>query len=357
MKARLLIVSSLALGALSLSLGAERTESTTRPTDIRRGVDMSVPREERAKHFYENAIRKVEPSLVGMPERLPQYVDLFKREFVEDPRTFAFDVKATKTGDAVAVSGWVEFDEHRKALGQFLGYLGFSKVNEEALENVPGPAMCETAYAIVGNSPCFVYDKPAGQRENLTQALPGDGLFLLRDNHDGTFLCHAADGYVGYVEAAKVRRVDGDAFDKHLQSRPRSADADTRIETAIAAAMKLQGTKYVWGGRTPDGIDCSGLVHTAFRAAGVNLPRDADQQSLVGTLVATRWHTSSLRRGDVLFFLGKRGTVSHTGIYLGDGKFIEATDPVVKITPLDEIPAGKDRARDETLCFGKRVLE
>ena len=87
------------------------------------------------------------------------------------------------------------------------------------------------------------------------------------------------------------------------------------------------------------------------------MPRDADQQSLVGTLVATRWHQSSLARGDVLFFLNRRGTISHTAIYLGDGKFIEAAEPVVKITRLDDIPPGKDKARGDSLCFAKRVLE
>jgi cell wall-associated NlpC family hydrolase len=98
-------------------------------------------------------------------------------------------------------------------------------------------------------------------------------------------------------------------------------------------------------------------VHAAFRAAGVSMPRDADQQSLVGTLVATRWHRSSLRRGDVLFFLGRRGTISHTAIFLGDGKFIEATSPVVTVNDLEKVPPGRDKARWETLCFAKRVFE
>jgi cell wall-associated NlpC family hydrolase len=76
---------------------------------------------------------------------------------------------------------------------------------------------------------------------------------------------------------------------------------------------------------TKDGVDCSGLVYTAFRSQGIRLPRDADQQALTGRLVATRWHRSSLRRGDVLFFLGRRGTIHHTAIYLGNNEILEAT--------------------------------
>jgi hypothetical protein len=329
------------------------------PGEIRRGVETGGSREDRARRAYERVIRKIEPGLVGTPDRLPQYLELFKREFVEDTRTFAFNVAAAASGagGAVEVTGWVEFPEHEKALKDFLGCLGFKDVSTAGLEIVPGPALRERAFAIVGESPVYVYDKAAAPRETLTEALPGDGLFVLRDAGNGSLLCHAADGYVGYVEAAKVKRVDGAAFDDHLRSRPAGADRSARIETAIAAAEKLMGTKYVWGGRTSGGIDCSGLVHAAFRAAGVYMPRDADQQSLVGTLVATRWHRSSLQRGDVLFFLGRRGNISHTGIYLGDGKFIEAASPAVKVSELNVVQPGRDKARGDTLCFAKRVFE
>jgi cell wall-associated NlpC family hydrolase len=350
----------LGLAALAQGEGADvgdESGATAKPAEIRRGVEMGASREERSRRFYERVIRKVEPSGIGDPAKLPQYVELFKREFVEDTRTFAFNVTATAAdGGAVATSGWVEFDEHRNAMGQFLGHLGFKDVKNE-LQTLPDPALGDEAYAVVGDAPVFVYDKPAAPRETLTEALPGDGLFLLKDVGNGVFLCHVADGYVGYVEAAKVRPVSGPAFDAHLASRPASADRDQRVETAIAAAEKLLGTKYVWGGRTPAGIDCSGLVHTAFRAAGVSMPRDADQQSLVGSLVGTRWHRSALRRGDVLFFLGRRGTISHTGIYLGDGKFIEAAEPAVKVSELEKIREGRDKSRGDSLCFAKRVFE
>ena len=369
MNTRLVLGSTAAVGiALLVSLpfargeGADAGNGTTgagtRAPEIRRGVETDGSREDRTRRAYERVIRKVEPTLVGIPDRLPQYLDLFKREFVEDTRTFAFDVTATAGADgSVALAGWVEFAEHEKALKDFLGYLGFKDLRTDRLAVLPGPALADNAFAVVGDAPVYVYDKPATPRETLTEALPGDALFLLRDPGDGTLLCHAADGYVGYVDAAKVKRVGSSAFDEHLRSRPSSPDRAAKIETAIAAAEKLMGTKYVWGGRTSAGIDCSGLVHAAFRAAGVNLPRDADQQSLVGTLVATRWHRSSLRRGDVLFFLGRRGTISHTGLYLGDGKFIEATSPVVTVTDLNRVPPGRDKARGDSLCFAKRVFE
>lgn len=334
----------------------------TRPAEVRRGIELRGSREERSRRVYEAAIRKVEPSLVGDPSRLGMYLELFKREFVEDPRTFAINLSATADAEKrLTTSGWVEFDEHRKALGEFLKHLGFI-VASDGVELLPDAKLGDDArFAIATGDACFIYDKPAGLRETFTQCLPGDPLFVLKDVGDGILLCHAGDGYVGYVAASQLRRVSGEAFDAHLRSRPSSADREARIDRAIATATKLLGTKYVWGGRTSAGIDCSGLVHESYRAAGVSLPRDADQQSLAGTLIATRWHRSSLQRGDVLFFLGRRGTISHTALYIGDGKYIEAVEPAARISTFDEVVPARDgregRRRGENFCFAKRVLE
>jgi cell wall-associated NlpC family hydrolase len=353
----LTVLSIVSIGPVRAADAPAEPDSATRPAEVRRGVELVGSREQRARLVYEAAIRKIEPSLVGDPNRLPQYLELFKREFVEDPRTFAINLSATSDANKnVSTAGWVEFEEHRHTLVEFLVRLGFTVAND-GVEQLPDPKLGDERFAIATGDACFVYDKPAGLRETFTQCLPGDPLFVLKDVGDGILLCHAGDGYVGYVDAAQLRRVSGEAFDEHLRSRPVSSDRDARIERVIDTAMKFLGTKYVWGGRTSAGIDCSGLVHESFRAAGVSLPRDADQQYLAGTLVATRWHRSSLRRGDILFFLGRRGRVAHTAIYLGEGKYIEAAEPVVRISTFDEIPPGKDRPRHGSFCFAKRVLE
>ena len=125
----------------------------------------------------------------------------------------------------------------------------------------------------------------------------------------------------------------------------------------LNTADSYVGVKYVWGGTTPDGCDCSGLVRQAFRSIKVNLPRDADQQALVGRLVGTRWYRAGLRRGDTLYFLGHNGQIHHTALYIGDGKFIEATEPVAKISSFDSDDPQYSERRDKSFCFAKRVLE
>ena len=86
-------------------------------------------------------------------------------------------------------------------------------------------------------------------------------------------------------------------------------------------AMSLLGVPYVYGGQSRGGTDCSGLVLQVFGPLGLNLPRQSAQQAQAGTPVAQ----ADLQAGDLLFFDTEgRGTVTHVGIYLGEGAFINA---------------------------------
>jgi len=88
-------------------------------------------------------------------------------------------------------------------------------------------------------------------------------------------------------------------------------------------AKFFKGGKYVWGGTTPKGFDCSGYVQYLYKKNNINLPRTAWAQSKKGIPVAK----NNLEKGDLLFFLTdkKRGIpVTHVGIYIGNGEFIHA---------------------------------
>lgn len=100
----------------------------------------------------------------------------------------------------------------------------------------------------------------------------------------------------------------------------------------LEKASTFEGVKYLWGGMSVRGIDCSGFVYTVFRLCGHTLPRDADQQFEVGTPV----ETEELRPGDLVFF-GKPNDITHVGIYKGDGDFIHASSGGgVLVSPLFE---------------------
>jgi cell wall-associated NlpC family hydrolase len=96
----------------------------------------------------------------------------------------------------------------------------------------------------------------------------------------------------------------------------------------VGVAMHYLGVPYVWGGSSPRGFDCSGLVMYAFAAIGISLPHSSYAQFNMGTPVSI----GQLQAGDLVFFSG----ASHVGIYIGGGQFIHAphTGDVVKISSL-----------------------
>jgi peptidoglycan DL-endopeptidase CwlO len=106
--------------------------------------------------------------------------------------------------------------------------------------------------------------------------------------------------------------------DKISYQRFSSDDMGNRL---VSIANKYVGVPYVWGGNTPRGFDCSGFTKYVFSNAGINLPRMADQQYMVGAPVLR----SDLIPGDLVFFTTYCPGVSHSGIYVGNDRFISAT--------------------------------
>jgi cell wall-associated NlpC family hydrolase len=98
----------------------------------------------------------------------------------------------------------------------------------------------------------------------------------------------------------------------------------------VGIAMRYLGTPYVWGGSSPGGFDCSGLVAYVYSQVGVSLPHYTGAQWNVGVPVSR----SDLQPGDLVFFDG----LGHVGIYVGGGQFIHAphSGDVVKISSLGE---------------------
>jgi cell wall-associated NlpC family hydrolase len=99
----------------------------------------------------------------------------------------------------------------------------------------------------------------------------------------------------------------------------------------VAIAMQYLGVPYVWGGASPSGFDCSGLVMYVYAQVGVSLPHNAAMQyNTVGVFVSR----DQLQPGDLVFFDG----LGHMGMYIGGGQFIHAphTGDVVKISSLND---------------------
>ncbi|MDI6871455.1 MAG: C40 family peptidase [Bacillota bacterium] len=101
----------------------------------------------------------------------------------------------------------------------------------------------------------------------------------------------------------------------------------------VRVARQLLGLPYRWGGTTPWGLDCSGLVQLVYRLHGILLPRDACEQARDGRTVAVS--RNDLQPGDLLFFADR----SHVGLAVSHWEFIHATThetPVVQVSAVDE---------------------
>ena len=103
-------------------------------------------------------------------------------------------------------------------------------------------------------------------------------------------------------------------------------------QAIVNTAMRYLGTPYRWGGTSPGGFDCSGLVQYVCRANGISVPRVAASQRGAGRYVSRE----NLQPGDLVFF-SNGGGISHVGIYAGNGNMIHAphTGDVVKVASIN----------------------
>jgi gamma-D-glutamyl-L-lysine dipeptidyl-peptidase len=121
------------------------------------------------------------------------------------------------------------------------------------------------------------------------------------------------DGRSGHLAAGEVVAVD-----RLLDRFP------PRGESVIRTARRWLGAPYLWGGVTPHGVDCSGLVQSVYWIHGVAMPRDSDMQARVGSEIDPGDAFQKLRAGDLLFFSESR-RVDHVAMSLGGSHIVHAS--------------------------------
>jgi gamma-D-glutamyl-L-lysine dipeptidyl-peptidase len=137
---------------------------------------------------------------------------------------------------------------------------------------------------------------PRDDAEQVTQLLPDEPV-TVEENREGWALVRTSYDYPGWVRESSLAPAD-----------------------PVEVARTYLGAPYEWGGMTERGIDCSGLVHMAYRRIGRVVPRDADQQEAAADPV----DESDARPGDLVCF-GEPGEAHHIAFWLGDGRILHAT--------------------------------
>jgi hypothetical protein len=201
--------------------------------------------------------------------------------------------------------------------------------------------------------------EPRAASEQLSQALSGHPL-AVRERRGDWLRVRGRDEYLGWIHRGYVEDAQSDRADAHDARRvslgcvvremdgcrralPLGAYVSARatVEGGIAlgrwellsrfprtreavartAVEFFEGTPYEWGGITPWGADCSGLVQTTFAMHGVPLPRDAWQQAELGSEAGP--DPGELIGGDLLFFSDRDdGRITHVALALGQGRLV-----------------------------------
>lgn len=184
-------------------------------------------------------------------------------------------------------AGWIERvgSEWEGRLGRLHGHLGGQTVGVDV-----APLRAE----------------PDAAAEQVTQALRGEPLRVL-ERRGGWARVETAYGYPGWVEEEALS-----------PDPPRRWLSGPRAGDPVAEARAFLGAPYLWGGMTSAGIDCSGLVHMAFRRLGRLVPRDARDQERAGEPVAEPAY------GDLATY-GEGDEATHVAFWLGEGRILHAS--------------------------------
>ncbi len=149
------------------------------------------------------------------------------------------------------------------------------------------------------------------------------------------------DGRAGEVRWGAV--IEAEAARQRARER---SPADWAFE-------RFAGAPYEWGGVTPCGVDCSGLVQTTFAARGIALPRDAAQQAETGSPVPR----SEARPGDLVFFTESDARISHVAILAADDTIVHSTVACGGLVRESWLPGARAAALADRLVAVRRIPE
>ncbi|MGD1044855.1 MAG: C40 family peptidase [Bacteroidota bacterium] len=316
-----------------------------------------------------------------------------QQRYAPDLQLAVFDISYTQIGTGIIIQGEVDNLDAKSALIHAMRKIVKGKVID-SIQVLPTSALGSNTMGIVILSVANVRRKPGKQEELLTQALMGTVIKLLKKER-GYYFIQTSDRYLGWLDSVSVfvsnqagvdawntaAKVIVTKFSGTMYEQPDTSSAivcemvdgcilksigkkngwvavelangrngfvpDTLVqdvgewnksrvptgENLEKTARSFLGIRYLWGGMSVKGMDCSGFVKTVFHLNGVELNRDAKQQAQQGMPIDPGENFQNLKKGDLLFF-GRKATakrrerITHVALYLENGLYIHSSKRV-----------------------------
>lgn len=359
-------------------------------------------------------------SITAMSQNIDEIIGQVKSKFAPDKRTAIFEINYSLENDVLSLKGEVSEKLFKDELIKELNSKTNHKIDDH-IEVLPSPKLGTRVYGLVNLSVCNIRSKPDHPEELSTQALMGTPVRVLKEQ-SGWYLIQTPDEYLGWVDDdgiarytyeeminwVKSKKIIYTAFfgfvyaDKNFSGKISDIVAgnivelinssenyyevklpDGRIgfvknneaklfddwfnsldfsaEPIIQISKEMIGFPYLWGGTSIKGFDCSGFIKTIFFLNGLILPRDANQQALVGEEVPFDIEFSQLKPGDLIYF-GRKASetrperITHVALYLGNKKFIHSSGRV-RLDSFEISDPNYNEYRLNTIVRIKRILD
>ena len=252
----------------------------------------------------------------------------------QQPSTDSPILATAYSGECVVIlgqeNGWYRVNYNLQE-----GYMSADYLTVSTAENA------ELGYGTVTGSGVNLRSGPSTSHARVGTASYGDKCYIIGLNQGwykvlyGSKTCYIRSDYLSLSEIPYENRASSNTpkyfrQGKAIGTLPGSSAANQVVSSTASSATGAQilakatqylGTPYVYGGASPSGFDCSGLVYYVYSTFGISVGRTPDAQYGAGTVV----DKSNLQPGDIVLFAGTAGGgISHSGIYAGNGQFIHS---------------------------------
>lgn len=329
-------------------------------------------------------------------------VNKANRDFYLDNRIWYQDVHADVSRKKIVLKGEAFFEIPVKGIARKLKKAGYNQEVIDQVTYLPESFPDGKGYGVITVPYVMSRYEPVEVKQEGTELLYGEPVRLIRDM-DPYYQVQGSTGYLGYIPKSTVRTMPLSEWTRYHNAEQAIFDRDATLKNGLEIKMgtrlpfllngnilladgreyalygdayhvsnaaknplrdkiietgkKYLKLPYVWGGRSAEGVDCSGFVMQSFGQNGIFLPRDTDEMANMGWIVGLPGWQEAMLPGDLLFFAGHRRLVTHVAIYMGAGKVIHSLGSGVQIESMNPEDADYSESLQRRFIFAKRVFE